>query len=349
MTRHPFCSVSVKGGGFRVRFCTKDGFFFTMHFRTYNAQIATMEGHAPVLLEECLRLLSAEQGGDFLDATFGGGGHSRALLEAHPQVRLCALDRDPEAAERAKALAAEFGDRFEFYSANFSSLDTLTGTVKDRNFRGLLFDLGVSSFQLDQAERGFSFRMDAPLDMRMDTNSGMTAADFLETAREDELILAIREYGEEVRWKRVVRAIISARGTGRLQRTAVFAELIRDAIGPAAKHSRIHPATLSFQGVRIAVNNELLAITDALPVAFNKLEKGGVLAVISFHSLEDRIVKRFFNRMSGRPEHGRDSTSVMERNPVAELLTRKAIVPSPSEIARNPRSRSAKLRAIRKL
>lgn len=315
----------------------------------HNARLNSMAGHTPVLLEECLRLLDPKSGGEFLDCTLGGGGHARALLEANPEVRLLALDRDPQAVERAESLTREFGSRFDFRSLNFSSLHKLADTLKERNFRGILFDLGVSSFQLDQADRGFSFRSDAPLDMRMDTREGLTAAEFLETAPEMLLVQAVRNYGEEVRWKRVVHAILAARGTGKLQRTMDFAELVRNALGAAGKHSRIHPATLTFQGIRIAVNRELEAVEHALPAALELLAPGGVLAVISFHSLEDRIVKRFFKRAAGRPEHARDHSSLMERTAVAELLTRRALSASENEIATNPRSRSARLRAIRKL
>lgn len=309
-----------------------------------------MAGHAPVLLQESLRLLVPERGGWFLDATFGGGGHTRALLESSEEVKVLALDRDPAAQERAQELRDTYGERFEFLSVNFSSLDTFHNTnYTDYTFRGALFDLGVSSYQLDQAERGFSFRSDAPLDMRMDTREGAPASEFLETADEQSLVRAVRNYGEERRWKRVVGAIIAARGTGKLQRTASFAQLVCDALGNAGKRSRIHPATLTFQGIRIAVNAELEAVEQALPAVVERLCPGGVLAVISFHSLEDRIVKRFFRRAAGRPEHSLDNSSQMERFAVATMLTRRPVTASDAEVAQNPRSRSAKLRAIQKL
>lgn len=320
-----------------------------MRYATDNAPLISMAGHEAVLLQETLRLLAPERGGRFLDATFGGGGHARALLEASDGLSLLALDRDPQAAERAEALKADYPERFRFLPLNFSLLNTFDPSERQDGFQGILFDLGVSSFQLDQAERGFSFRSDAPLDMRMDTREGAPASEFLEKATDQDLVRALRDYGEERRWKRVLRAILAARGTGKLARTGSFAQLVADSLGPAARHSRLHPATLTFQGIRIAVNAELEAIEQALPAALDLLAPEGVLAIISFHSLEDRLVKRFFRRAAGRPEHAFDNTSQMERSAVARLLTRKPVIPGDEEQARNPRSRSAKLRALCKL
>lgn len=307
---------------------------------------AAFGGHIPVLLRETLELLSPCAGAKLLDGTFGGGGHTRALLSAAEGVTVVATDRDPAAAPRAEAVKAEFGDRFRFYAMNFGDLAEL----EEEGFDGILFDFGLSSFQLDTAERGFSFREDALVDMRMNPNAGISAAEFLETADEEALVRAVRNYGEEKRWRRVVQSIIDARGTGRLQRTQSLAELITDAVGPTPRGRKaVHPATRTFQGIRVEVNDELSAIERGLPAAFDRLLPGGVLAAISFHSLEDRIVKRFCRKMAGRPEHAGDTRTQDERVVQAKMISTRPISPADDEININPRSRSARMRTLRKL
>jgi 16S rRNA (cytosine1402-N4)-methyltransferase len=310
------------------------------------AAASMISGHQPVLLREVIGFLSPVSGGRYLDCTFGGGGHSKAILEAAADVEVIALDRDPEAASRAEELVVTYPGKFALKILNFADL----ATVAQPGFDGVLFDFGLSSFQIDDPERGFSFRSDGPADMRMDRRSGVPAAQWLETATEEMLVAAIRDLGEEPHWRRVVRALLSARRTGALARTSSLAETISQAIPARDRHtSRIHPATRSFQGLRIALNNEIGAIQVALHAAFEALRPSGVLCAISFHSLEDRPVKQYFRRLCGQPENADDSTPQDLRTRRAEALTGRPVVPSDEEIDANPRSRSAKLRAIRKL
>lgn len=308
-----------------------------------------MNRHEPVLCGEVIEALTRGRTGRarYLDGTFGGGGHTRGLLESHPAARVLALDCDPAARARAEGLEREYPGRLEFVGMNFGDLEELGA----EGFDGALFDLGVSSFQLDDGERGFSFRVDAPADMRLDPTRGRSAGEFLETAAEKDLVRAVRDFGEEPHWKRAVQAILAARGTGKLFRTQTLATLIVDAVGERSRYGRsprIHPATRTFQGIRIAVNRELEALERVLPVAFRKLVSGGVLAVISFHSLEDRIVKRFMRRMAGRPEHEGDYAPQDSRTVLGRLITTKPLVPGDTEIQHNPRSRSARLRLLAK-
>ena len=306
----------------------------------------SMVRHVPVLLEESLAFLEPQKGGRFADLTYGGGGHSDAILSASDEVELVSFDCDPDAQLRSEKTSSLFGDRFTFHDLSFQEMDEVSSP---EDFDGILMDLGISSFQLMEPLKGFSFRLDAPIDMRLNPRVGISAAEFLETASRDSLVRAVREYGEERRWSRVVNAIMDARGTGVLQRTMSAAELVSGAVGGFRVKQRIHPATKTFQGIRIAINGEMEALALTLPKAFRALKPGGVLAVISFHSLEDRMVKRFMRKMSGRPEHRWDRSVLDERKAFAELLNTKIIAPSKKEVEDNPRSRSARLRVLRKI
>ena len=302
-----------------------------------------MDVHVPVLSQETLTFLDPKGGGVYLDCTFGGGGHTRLILEA-ADTSVVALDQDPQAIERADQFTQEFGGRFQFRRMNFANLENL----EEGPFDGILFDFGVSSFQLDQLDRAFSFKGEAPLDMRMNPETGISAADWLRSASRRELIQAIRVYGEEKNWRRIVDAIIEARTRSLLKSTQDLSEIVLSCTPARLRFaSKIHPATKTFQGIRIVVNNEIDVIKVGLPAAFKRLKPNGRLCVISFHSLEDRIAKNLFRRWAGRPEPGDNRPQDM-REVKAELLTRRPAVAGDTEIALNSRSRSAKLRVLRK-
>lgn len=311
----------------------------------FDSLIKTAErrGHYPVMPKEAVEILSPADGLEYLDCTFGGGGHTRAILES-ANCRLTAIDRDPAAISRAEEVKKEFPDRFKFVSANFSEICNLQ---TDGGYAGIFFDFGVSSFQLDQSERGFSFMRDGALDMRMNPSAGYTALELIESLSEYELGKILREYGEEPRFMKIARAVKAAADARAISTTRELAEVVAKA-APASPREKIHPATRTFQALRIAVNDELGEIERALPAAFELLAKGGVLAAISFHSLEDRIVKKFFKKVAGLPQDRFDHSFVQDRVKLATLITRKPILPSDAEISENPRSRSAKLRAVKK-
>lgn len=306
-----------------------------------------MVQHLPVLLREVIEMFSLYEGCHYLDATFGGGGHTRALLERDPSSKVTVLDCDPEAYSRAVEMSKEYENRLTCYNLNFDRLEE----IPEQKFDGIIFDLGVSSYQLDTAARGFSFHRKAPLDMRIDPRKGVTAAEFLKISTREELIEAVRDFGEEKQWRKVVDAILKARGNGAIKVTTELAEMVSKAINTGfgrGRKSQIHPATKTFQGIRIALNKELNKLKVSLPQAFKKLNSRGILVVISFHSLEDRIVKRYFNRMAGRPEHRGDSLPKQLRTSQATLLTTRPLRPSQKEKNNNIRSRSARLRALQK-
>jgi 16S rRNA (cytosine1402-N4)-methyltransferase len=306
--------------------------------------------HRPVLLRETIELLAAERGGLFVDCTVGLGGHSEAILQASSGAQVLGIDRDEEALELASRRLALYGSRFRAVHADFRELTRVLATAKVRQAHGVLADLGVSSLQLDSPGRGFSFRHEAPLDMRMDRSSGETAAELLGRLSEVEIANLIFEYGEEPRSRRIARAIVQRRERGQPAATTTdLANVIERAVGRGNKR-RIHPATRTFQALRIAVNAELENLDRFLFDAVDHLEPAGRLAVISFHSLEDRIVKRTLLKLSGKCQcPPRLPKCICGATKRIEILTRRAMAPSETEIDENPRSRSAKLRGAIKI
>lgn len=300
---------------------------------------------------EVLSYLRPAPGEYYLDGTLGGAGHARLILEASaPDGRLAGLDRDHAALERARSRLVPFGARVALFHRNFSQMDSVAAELGVAGFHGILLDLGVSSYQLDEAARGFSFRNDAPLDMRMDQSVGMTAADVLESTEGAELERIFRHYGEERFARRIARRIVEERRSRPLRTTLDLAELVRDAVPGGRVPGRIHPATRVFQALRIYVNDELRHVEEGLRQAVDLLVPGGRLVVISFHSLEDRIVKHFMRdeaRACVCPP--RTPRCVCHHQPRLALLTRKGVRAEPMEVDANPRSRSAVLRAAERL
>ena len=290
--------------------------------------------HEPVLLREVVERLAARPGGRYIDATLGGGGHAEALLDAGgPDARLLGLDADPEAMARCRRRLERFGDRAVCVQAKFSMLAPVAGEHGFRPADGVLMDVGVSSFQLDDPARGFSFRADGPLDMRMDPGAGPTAADLVNGLPESELADIFWRYGDEHRSRRVARAICERRARAPFLRTTDLAEAVARALG--GRRGRTHPATRVFQALRIAVNRELEELSAGLSGAWSVLRPGGRLAVIAFHSLEDRAVKRF---MAERIRAGE-----------GRAIERKPLRPGEEERSRNPRARSARLRVAERV
>ncbi|MBD2108769.1 16S rRNA (cytosine(1402)-N(4))-methyltransferase RsmH [Nodosilinea sp. FACHB-13] len=275
--------------------------------------------HVPVLPEAVLEGLNIQPGGRYLDATAGGGGHSRLMLEADPTVRVVAVDQDAAAIVATQANLAEFGDRVSLWHGNFANFDP-AGNL----FDGILADLGVSSVQLDVGDRGFSFRQTAPLDMRMDPRQDLTAADIVNHWDETELANLIYTYGEERLSRRIARKIVDQRPW---QTTTDLAEAISYCVPRSYRYGRIHPATRTFQALRIAVNQELKVLETLLKVAPTWLAPGGRLVIISFHSLEDRLVKH-----------------TLKDSPDLKVITKKPVIATETEVSQNPRARSAKLR-----
>jgi len=303
--------------------------------------------HRPVLLQETLKFLAPERGGLFVDCTVGLGGHSEAILKTSTDTRVLGMDLDTEALAYSRQRLASFGERFRAVHANLRAIAQALQEVNEREPNGILVDLGVSSLQFDSPERGFSFRFDAPLDMRMDPTSGPTAADLLQQLPEAEIARIIFEYGEERHSRRIARRIVERREQGKpVTTTAELVELIG---GRHARH-QIHPATRTFQALRIAVNNELEGLGEFVETAVDLLIPDGRFVGISFHSLEDRILKRELRKLSGTCEcPPRLPVCSCGARKVVEVLTRRPVVPGSREVEENRRARSAKLRACRKL
>lgn len=302
---------------------------------------ADRPSHIPVLLGPILAAV-APVTGVWLDGTFGAGGYARGLLDAGA-AKVIGIDRDPAAFQLAAGWAGSYGDRLRLVDGTFSDLDTLAGEPLD----GVVLDLGVSSMQLDQAQRGFSFAKDGPLDMRMGAD-GPTAADLVNAASEDHLADILYHYGEERASRRIAHAIMAARAIEPITTTLRLAELVARCL-PRPKPGQSHPATRSFQAIRIAVNAEFSELAAGLAAAERALKPGGLLAVVSFHSLEDRIVKRFFQLASGgEAQSNRYAPARAQDAARFDLVTRRAVAPDADELAANPRSRSAKLRIGRR-
>lgn len=307
-----------------------------------------MSGHQPVMLHEMLAALAPRDGGIYLDGTFGGGGYSAAILEA-AACTVWAIDRDPQAIARGAALVARYPDRLHLIQGEFGRMLDLLSQAGVTALDGVVLDIGVSSFQLDDPARGFSFRTDGPLDMRMGSH-GQTAAELVNTLDERALADVLYEFGEERASRRIARAIVAARAQAPIETTGRLAEIIRSVLPP--DRSGIDPATRSFQALRITINDELNEIGRALQQATRLLAPGGRLVVISFHSLEDRIVKRFMVEAAGRaPAPSRhDPRGLMQRaHADFRLLGTRAGRPSSAETGANPRARSARLRALERL
>lgn len=310
------------------------------------ASRVTTTQHVSVLLNETLDGLDIKPGGRYIDGTVGGGGHSEAILASASDAQLLGLDADPVALERAALRLQPFGSRVKLVHANFAQLGEVARANGFDQVDGIVLDLGLSSDQLGDPDRGFGFSAGGRLDMRFDQTRGQSAADLINALDQDELADLLYRYGEEPASRKIARAIVAARPIHTAQQ---LADVIEHAVGRAPR-SRIHPATLTFQALRIAVNDELGALLSVLPQATDLLRQGGRLAIISFHSLEDRIVKEYFRSASQKPVvQPDDSPGTVHRPAVLRLITRKPIVSSDAEVVSNPRARSAKLRIAEKL
>ena len=301
------------------------------------------QSHIPVMLNEMLANLAPQDGESYLDCTFGAGGYSKAILESC-NCYVTALDRDPNVIKRAERIKQNYSTRFDFIETNFA--DSFA-KLKEKKFDGIVLDLGVSSMQLDIADRGFSFLHDSPLDMRM-SGQGLSAEEFINTVEEKELADILYKYGDESFSRRIAKRIVEYRKTARINSTGKLAEIVRNSIG--FRKGKIDPATKTFQAIRIYINDELRELERFLANVQNILNKDGRLVIVSFHSLEDRIVKHFFKENSEKPvarsKYSKDDT-VIDPNKWLKIITNKAEAPSDKEVELNVRARSAKLRAAK--
>lgn len=307
--------------------------------------------HTSVMGAEAVRLLDCKGGAIYVDGTLGGGGHALEILKASaPDGVVVGIDLDEDALKAAGRLLGPFGDRARLARGNFRNIKSILAGLGIKSVDGIVFDLGVSSYQLDTAERGFSFMANAPLDMRMDRTQELSAYDIVNGFDRDELARIFHEYGEERYSRKIAGLIEKVRSARPIETTGELVNIILDAVPRKSRAGRIHPATRVFQALRIAVNDELGSLEKGLADGFECLKKNGRFVVISFHSLEDRIVKNAFRDLStGCICPPRVPRCVCGRRPAARVLTKKALTPTDEEVARNPRSRSAKLRAIEKI
>jgi 16S rRNA (cytosine1402-N4)-methyltransferase len=326
----------------------------------FEAGLMIMGGqpHRPVLLREVMTLLAPEAGGLFVDCTVGAGGHTEAILQASGEARVVGVDRDEDAIETAGVRLSQFGERFQAVHADFKSIKDVLSRIGVDQVDGILADLGISALQLERAERGFSFQQEGPLDMRMDRRQSLTAADLVNRRSEKELADIVYRYGEEPLARQIARAIVRERARWPIETTTQLARIVLGAY--RGKRGRIHPATRTFQALRIAVNDELKGLDRFVGDAIDVLNVGGRLVMLTFHSLEDRILKQAFRLNAGQCECPFPLTQLETELSVAgcrrcgakrrvEILTLKPVRPTEAEVTMNPRARSAKLRACRKI
>ena len=307
--------------------------------------------HTPVMLEKVLQSLRCKPGGIYVDGTLGGGGHARAILEnTAPDGLLIGIDRDDDALLESEKRLQPFGQRKILIKGNFADIGEILTNLNIRKVDGILLDLGVSSHQLDTADRGFSFSLDAPLDMRMDQSSRYSAYDLVNLSPEKELRQVIRDYGEEPMAGRIARAILAKRASAPIRTTIELADVVCRAVRRQGVRKKVHPATRTFQAIRIAVNQELSNLPTAIDAGIDQLGQGGMFSIISFHSLEDRIVKETFRSWEGRCQCPPGlPVCQCQREAKLRVLTRKPLRPEADESETNPRARSARLRTAEKI